>query len=185
MVEPPSAIYVQWCGSVWDMGELACGGELRTGVVIVGGWSRDSSGLTRPRLWDAVRRESLRGRRKEKTDLREARRMAATGGDPTLVCREGQPENIFRGRDPKKKQRRLFRPGSNHSGCFIAGTLHDTAREFGTGVPSEDDDAFRKVAVRKENNIKWQDHPEVLSITVMAIFGLWVISLFYPLFAPG
>lgn len=53
MVEPPSAMYVQWCGSVRDIGALASGGGLRTGGVIVDGWSCDSTGLTRLGFWDA------------------------------------------------------------------------------------------------------------------------------------
>ena len=71
MVEPPSAMYVQSCGSVRDIGALASGGGLRTGSTIVEGWSCGSSGLTRLGLWDAFWRERLRERRKEKTGLRK------------------------------------------------------------------------------------------------------------------
>ena len=81
MVEPPSAMYVQSCGSVRDMGALASGGGLRTGRTAIDDWLCDSSGLTRPGLWDAFSRERLRKRRKENMGLRKGRSMAATGGD--------------------------------------------------------------------------------------------------------
>ena len=115
MVEPPSAMYVQSRGSVWDMGALASEGEVRTGGAIFDGWSCGSPGLTRPRLLDGFWREFLRGRRQGNMDLKRARAMTV---NPPFV--EGVAEvdslrtiSLPAAQSPKKKRRRSSRVGPN------------------------------------------------------------------------